>query len=58
MAFPPMGNSDHVVVSVFIDFKLGACASACEFCELVQVGIDVYISIKILSSALAFSMAA
>ena len=81
MAFPPMGNSDHVVVSVSIDFssnlqrdapfhciaydyscadwdglrdhlrdvpwedifKLGASAAASEFCEWVQVGIDVYI---------------
>ena len=77
MAFPPLGNSDHVVVvSVFIDFptnsqwdaqfhciaydwdglcdhlgdvpwedifKLGASAAAIEFCEWVQVGIDLYI---------------
>ena len=81
MAFPPLENSDHVVVSVSIDFptnsqrddtfhriaydysradwdglrdhlgdvpwedifKLGACAAASEFCEWVQVGIDVYI---------------
>ena len=80
-AFPPLGNSDHVVVSVSIDnfpnsqwdalfhriaydyshvdweglcdhlrdfgwkdiFKLGASAAASEFCEWVQVGIDVYI---------------
>ena len=80
-AFPPVGNSDHVVVSVSIDFpsnskrgapfhriaydysladwdglhdhlrgvswedifKLGASAAASEFCEWVQVGIDVYI---------------
>ena len=80
MAFPPLGNSDHVVVSVSIDFpsnsqwdasfhriandyspadwdclhdhlgdfswgnifKLDASAAASEFCELVQVGIDVY----------------
>ena len=80
-AFPPLGNSDHVVVSVFIDFptnsqwdapfhriaydysradwdglrdhlrdvpwedifKPGAFAAASEFCEWVQVGIDVYI---------------
>ena len=80
MAFPPLGNSDHVVVSVFIDFpinskqdtlfhhvaydysradwdglcdhlknvpwedifKLSAFAAASEFCEWVQVGIDVY----------------
>ena len=80
MAFPPLGNSDHVVVSVSIDFptnsqqdapfhciacdyshadwdglryhlrdvpwedifKLGASAAS-EFCEWVQVGIDVYI---------------
>ena len=82
MAFPPLGNSDHVAVSVPIDFpsnsqqdapfhriaydysrsewdslrdnfrdvpwedifKLGASAAASEFCEWVQVGIDVYIS--------------
>ena len=81
MAFPPLGNSDHVVVSVSIDFptnsqqdapfhciaydyfhadwdglcdhlrdvpwedifKLGASAAASEFCEWVEVGIDVYI---------------
>ena len=81
MAFPPLGNSDHVVVSVSIDFpinskqdtpfhhvaydyspadwdglfdhlrdvpwedifKLGASAADSEFCEWVQVGIDVYI---------------
>ena len=82
MAFPPLGNSDHVVVSVSIDFptnsqqdapfhriaydyshadwdglrdhlrdvlwedifKLGASAAAAsEFCEWIQVGIDVYI---------------
>ena len=81
MAFPPLGNSDHVVISVSIDFptnsqwdapfhciaydyshadwdglcdhlrdvpwedifKLGASAAASEFCEWVQVGIDVYI---------------
>ena len=80
MAFPPLGNSDHVVVSVSIDFptnsqqdapfhriaydysradwdrlrdhlgdvpwedvfKLGASAAASEFCEWVQVGVDVY----------------
>ena len=83
MAFPPLGNSDHVVVSVSIDFpvnskqdalfhrvaydcsradwdglrdhlrdvpwedifKLGASTAASEFCEWVQVGIDVYISL-------------
>ena len=82
MAFPPLGNSDHVVVSVSIDFpikskqntpfhrmaydysradwdglrdhlrdvpwedtfKLSASGAASEFCEWVQVGIDVYIS--------------
>ena len=82
MAFPPLGNSDHVFVSVSIDFpinskrdtpfhcvaydysradwhglrdhlrdipwedifKLSASAAASEFCEWVQVGIDVYIS--------------
>ena len=81
MAFPTLGNSDHVVVSVSIDFptnsqrnvpfhriaydysradwdglsdhlrdvpwedifKLGASPAASEFCEWVQVGIDVYI---------------
>ena len=81
MAFPPLGNSDHVVVSVSIDFpinskqdtpfhcmaydysyadwdglgdhlrnvpwedifNLGASTAASEFCEWVQVGIDVYI---------------
>ena len=81
MAFPPLANSDHVAVSVSIDFannsqqdapfhhiaydysradwdglrdhlrdvpwedifKLGASAAASEFCEWVQVGIDVYI---------------
>ena len=81
MAYPPLGNSDHVVVSVSIDFpinskqdapfhlvaydysradwdglrdhsrdvpwqdifKLSASAAASEFCEWVQVGIDVYI---------------
>ena len=81
MAFPPLGNSDHVVVSVSIDFpgnlkqdtsfhcmaydyscadwdgrrdhlrdvpwedifKLSASAAAKEFCEWVEVGIDVYI---------------
>ena len=81
MAFPPLGNSDHIVVSVSIDFptnlqqdapfhritydysradwdglrdhlrdvpwedifKLSASAAGSEFCEWVQVGIDVYI---------------
>ena len=81
MAFPPLENSDHVVVSVSIDFpknskqdtsfhrvaydysradwdgfcdhlrdvplkdifKLSASAAASEFCEWVQVEIDVYI---------------
>ena len=81
MAFPPLGNSDHVVLPVSIHFssysqwdapfhrivydysradwdvllyhlrdvpwvdilKLGASAAASEFCEWVQVGIDVYI---------------
>ena len=81
MAFPPLGNSDHVVVSVSIDFptnsqqdapfhriaydysradwdglrdhlrdvpwedifKLCASAAASEFCEWIQVGIDVYV---------------
>ena len=82
MAFPPLGNSDHVVVSVSIDFpsysqwdapfhhiahdyshadwdrhcdhlkdvpwedifKLIASVGASEFCEWVQVEIDVYIT--------------
>ena len=81
MAFPPLGNSNHVVVSVSIDvptnsqqdapfhhiaydyscadwdglrdhfrdvplediFKLHASAAASEFCEWIQVGIDIYI---------------
>ena len=81
MAFPPLKNSDHVVVSVSIDFplnskqdtlfhrvaydysradwdslcdhlrdvpwedifKLSASAATSEFCEWIQVGIDVYI---------------
>ena len=81
IAFSPLGNSDHLVVSVSIDFqsnsqgdapfhcivcdyscadwdglcdllrdvqwqnifKLSASAAASEFCEWVQVGIDVYI---------------
>ena len=81
MVFSPLGNSNHVVVSVSIDFpsnsqrdapfhriaydysradwdglrdhlrdvpwedifKLSASAAASEFCEWVQVGIDVYI---------------
>ena len=81
MAFPSLGNSDHVVVSVSIDFpinskqdtlfhrmaydyscadwdglcdhlrdvpwedicKLSASAAASEFCEWVQVGINVHI---------------
>ena len=67
MAFYPLQNSDHVVVSVSIDFtiilivdwdslldqlrdipwedifKLNASVAASDFCEWVQVGIDVYI---------------
>ena len=84
MAFSPMENSDHVVISVSSEFlsyspwdalfhriaydyfpadwdglcdhlrdvpwknifKLGASAAASEFCEWVQVGIDVYIPHK------------
>ena len=80
MAFPPLGNSDHFVVSVSIKspsnsqwealfyripyecscadwdglrdhlrdvpwediFKLSASTAVSEFCEWVQVGIDVY----------------
>ena len=83
MAFPPLGNSDHVVVSVSIDFpvnskrdapfhriaydysradwngfrdhlrdvsvedifKFSTSAAAGKFCEWVQVGIDVCISL-------------
>ena len=79
MGFPPLGNSDHIVVSVFSDlnskrdapfhsiaydysrahwdglhnhlrdvpwkniFKLSASATANDFCEWIQVRIDVYI---------------
>ena len=81
-AFPPLGNSYHVVISVSLDFplnsqrnglfhciaydysraeqdglhdhlidvpwevtfKLDASAAAREFCEWLQVGIDVYIA--------------
>ena len=81
MTFPLLGNSDHVFVSVYIDFsmnskqdaqshdtaydysradldglhdhlkdvpwedviKLSASAADSEFCEWVQVGIDLYI---------------
>ena len=90
MAFLPLGNSDHFVVSVSIDFpsnsqqdapihhtdydyscvdwdglhdhlrdipwedifKLGASAAASEFCEWVQVGIDVYTLIENIRSSL------
>ena len=85
MAFPPLANSDHVVVSVSIHFptnsqwdapfhhigynysradwdglcdhlrdvqwedifKVGASAASSEFCEYVQVRIDVYIPHRI-----------
>ena len=88
IAFPPLGNSDHVVVSVSIDFptnsqqdapfhritydysradwdglrdhlrdvpwedifKLGASAAANEFCEWVQIGIDVFLLVSIRSN--------
>ena len=73
MAFPPLENSNHVVILVSTDapfhriaydyshadwdslrdhlrdvpwediIKLGASVAASEFCEGVQVGIDVYI---------------
>ena len=69
MTFPLLENSDHVVVSVSIDFpinskqdtlfhhvaydysrtdwedifKLSTSTAASEFCEKVQVGIDVCI---------------
>ena len=90
MAFPPVGNSDHVVVLVSIDFpwnsqrdtpfhriaydyshadwdglgdhlrevpwedifKLSASAAASEFCEWVQVEIDVYIPHRKIRSSL------
>ena len=90
MGFPPLGNSDHVVVSVSTDFpinskqdtpfhrvaydysradwdglcdhlrdvpwkdifQLRASAAASEFCEWVQVGIDVYILIVSIRSNL------
>ena len=98
MAFPSMGKSDHVVVSVSIDFpsysqrdasfhhitydyshadwgslcdhlrdvpwedifRHSASAAASEFCEWVQVGIDVYIAhqkyqVKPHSSLMVFS---
>ena len=89
-AFSPLRNSDHVVVSVSIDFptnsqrdapfhciaydysradwdgfydhlrdvpwedifKLCASAAASEFCECVQVGIDVYIPHRKIRSSL------
>ena len=81
MTYPPLGNSDHVVASVSIDFpsnsqqdalylmpydyscadcdglcdhlryvpwedviKLSVSATASEFCEWAQIGIDVYVS--------------
>ena len=88
MAFPPLGNSDHAVVSVPIDFpinskqdspfhcvaydyphadwdglrdhlrdapwenifKLCASTAASEFCEWVQVGIDVSLIVSIRSN--------
>ena len=88
--FPPLGNFNHVVVSVSIDFptnsqwdapfhpigydyscadwndlcdhlrdnpwedifKLGASAAASEFCEWVQVRIDVYTLIENIRSSL------
>ena len=81
-AFPPLRNSDHVVLSISVDFpsyslqdvplhfiaydyscadwdslcdylrdvpwedifQLSASAAACEFCEWVHIGFDVYIS--------------
>ena len=85
MTFPPLGNSDHAVVSASIEFpsystqqdaqfhriaygychtdygglcdhlrdvpwedifKLNASTATSEFCEWVQVGINVYISPK------------
>ena len=94
IAFHPLGNSDHVVVSVSVDFplnsqwgalchriaydysradwdglrdhlrdvpwehifKLCASAAASEFCDWVQVGIDVYIPQKISGQASLISM--
>ena len=93
MAFPPLGNFDHVVychVLVSTDllsnskrdslfhhigydyscadwnslcdhlrdilleeiFKLSASAVSCEFCEVVEVGIDVYIFIVYIRTSL------
>ena len=54
MAFPPLGNPNHVVnwdglrdhlrdIPWEDIFKLGASATASEFCELVRVWIDVHI---------------
>ena len=93
MAFPPLGNSDHVVVSFSVDFpsysqqdapfhriacdysradwdglrdhlkdvpwedifKLDAFAAASEFCDWVQVGIDVCSPQKISLIFMVFS---
>ena len=87
MAFSPLGNLDHIVVSVSIDFpsqrdvpfhfiaydcsgaewdslrdhwrgcpcgdisKLDASAAASEFCEWVQIGIDIYVPQRKYSTA-------
>ena len=42
----PLGDSDHVVISVSIVInilKLGTSVTAFEFCEWLQVEINVYI---------------
>ena len=51
MAFPPLGNSNHVVVKFSINFTANSkwyflyhCIVTSEFCVCVQVGINVYIS--------------
>ena len=45
------GLCDHVGDIPWEDiFKLSACAAAGEFCEWVQVGIDIYISLPLIVS--------
>ena len=47
------GLRDHLGDVPWEDiFKLGASAAASEFCEWVQVGIDVYISHRNIRSSL------
>ena len=53
MAFPLLGNSDLVVVYVVVMlffgriFLISVSATASEFCDWVQIGIDVYVSLII-----------